>query len=128
MGRADLERFRAILLNMLAETGTRVALDAANSLSESRETLADPADRASQETDLDFTLIMRERDRRRVQDIRAALARLDSGEYGVCDECGEDIPFARLRARPMTTLCVECQSRAELGLNGTEERDDRIAA
>lgn len=130
MGRSDIERFRSMLTTMLAETAARGGTESAK-LFETRDALADPADRATQETDLDLTLIMRERDRRRIDDIRAALVRLDSGDYGVCEECGEDIPAARLKARPMTTLCVECQARAEQSPGGRPALDDgesRVAA
>ena len=46
--------------------------------------------------------------------MQEALERLESGEYGVCEECGEDIGIARLKARPVTTLCIECKSNQEI--------------
>ncbi|MGI9590822.1 MAG: TraR/DksA family transcriptional regulator [Myxococcota bacterium] len=51
----------------------------------------------------------------RLQQVRAALSRLDDGEYGACAQCGEPIGFARLRVRPETPFCVSCQGRRESG-------------
>lgn len=73
----------------------------------------DVADRASMEAERNFALLMRERDRHALAAIREALARIDEGEYGICEECEEDIAEARLKAQPMATLCVHCQSRRE---------------
>lgn len=73
----------------------------------------DIADRAAMESERNFALLMRERDRQALAGIREALARIEAGEYGVCEECGEDISEARLVAQPMATLCVHCQSLRE---------------
>lgn len=73
----------------------------------------DLTDRASLEADRNFALLMRERDRKLLTDIAQALTRIEAGEYGVCEECGEDIALARLKARPMATLCVNCQTARE---------------
>ncbi len=114
MGHADLSFFRALL----SRTLEHLTLSSAEGLSElvdERETLPDLADRATQETDRDMSLIMRERDRRLLQEVRQALQRLDNGEYGVCEECGEEIPLPRLKAQPMATLCVGCKQLLEEG-------------
>lgn len=73
----------------------------------------DMVDRASLESGRNFTLLLRERDRQTLASIREALSRIESGEYGICEECGDDIAAARLNAQPMATLCVHCQSRRE---------------
>ncbi|MBI4804401.1 MAG: TraR/DksA C4-type zinc finger protein [Desulfovibrio sp.] len=73
----------------------------------------DIADRASMESDRNFALLMRERDRQTLARIREALSRIESGEYGECEECGDEIAIARLKAQPMAALCVHCQSRRE---------------
>ena len=75
--------------------------------------LPDVADRASMESDRNLSLLLRERDRLVLKEIQQALARMDDGEYGVCEECGEDIDPARLRAQPTATLCQHCKSRLE---------------
>jgi len=82
----------------------------------------DVADRAAMESDRNFALLMRERDRRSLAGIREALARIEAGEYGICEDCGEDIALARLQAQPTATLCVHCQSARE-----EEERIGRVA-
>ena len=76
---------------------------------------ADPADRATAESDRSFTLRIRDRERRLIHKIQEAIRRIDDGLYGICEECGEDIGVARLKARPVTTLCVSCKARQEEG-------------
>ena len=76
---------------------------------------ADPADRASAESDRAFTLRIRDRERRLIRKIQAALQRIDDGTYGLCEDCGEEISIARLKARPVTKLCINCKSRQEEG-------------
>lgn len=92
-------------------------------LRESRETLValqsenenhpDVADRASSETDRAIELRARDRQRKLISKIEAALARLDEGSYGYCEETGEPISLKRLDARPIATLSVEAQERHE---------------
>ncbi|MCX8254644.1 MAG: RNA polymerase-binding protein DksA [Beijerinckiaceae bacterium] len=92
-------------------------------LRESRDTLAalqsenenhpDLADRASSETDRAIELRARDRQRKLISKIEAALARLDDGSYGYCEETGEPISLKRLDARPIATLSVEAQERHE---------------
>lgn len=73
----------------------------------------DPTDRASLETDRSRALRLRDRDRRLMGKIQEALERLETGTFGVCESCGGSISPARLRARPVTTLCIECKREAE---------------
>jgi DnaK suppressor protein len=92
-------------------------------LAESKETLAalqnesenhpDIADRASSETDRAIELRARDRQRKLIAKIEAALARIDDGSYGYCIETGEPISLRRLDARPIATLSVEAQERHE---------------
>ena len=92
-------------------------------LRESRETLAalqtenenhaDIADRASSETDRAIELRARDRQRKLISKIDAALARIDEGTYGFCEETGEPISLKRLAARPIATLSIEAQERHE---------------
>jgi DnaK suppressor protein len=92
-------------------------------LKEAKETLAhlqaesenhpDLADRASSETDRAIELRARDRQRKLIAKIDAALARLDDGTYGYCEETGEPISLKRLEARPIATLSVEAQERHE---------------
>ena len=92
-------------------------------LAESRETLAalqhesenhpDIADRASSETDRAIELRARDRHRKLISKIEAALARIEDGSYGYCVETGDPISLRRLDARPIATLSVEAQERHE---------------
>ena len=74
---------------------------------------SDLIDRASSETDREIELRARERQRKLISKIDAALARLDDGTYGFCEETGEPIALRRLEARPIATLSVEAQERHE---------------
>lgn len=82
-------------------------------LTDGFQAFADTVDVASQETDRKILLALRERDRQRAKDIRRALRQMEQGSYGICDECGEPIATARLRAFPTTTLCVHCKEALE---------------
>jgi DnaK suppressor protein len=74
---------------------------------------ADDADRATSETDRALELRTRDRQRKLIGKIEAALRRIDEGEYGYCEETGEPIGLARLDARPIATLSLESQERHE---------------
>ena len=82
---------------------------------------SDKMDRASFVSDIDFALRIRDREAKLTRKIRDALERLEDGTFGICEECGEEIPLKRLMARPVTTLCVECKKERE-----AEERTRRI--
>ena len=83
---------------------------------------ADLTDRASSETDWGIELRTRDRQRKLISKIDAALRRIDSGEYGFCEVTGEPISLARLEARPIATMTVEAQERHER--NERVSRDD----
>lgn len=94
-----------------------------NLLSEADKTLSDmtdhndhypdPTDRASAESDRNFELRIRDRERKLMTKIKSALLRIDGEEYGICDECGDNISMERLEARPVTTLCIACKTMQE---------------
>jgi DnaK suppressor protein len=73
----------------------------------------DLVDRASYEVDRAIELLARDRQRKLIAKINAALKRLDNGEYGYCEETGDPIALRRLDARPIATLSVEAQERHE---------------
>jgi DnaK suppressor protein len=83
-------------------------------LREDTSIVPDPADRATIEEEHALELRTRDRERKLLKKIAQALARLDSGDYGYCDETGEPIGLARLLARPTATLSLEAQQRREL--------------
>jgi DnaK suppressor protein len=82
-------------------------------LTEDSAQLADIADRATFETDRALELRARDRQRKLISKIDAALARIDDGSYGYCEETGEPISLKRLDARPIATLSIEAQERHE---------------
>ena len=82
-------------------------------LQEENHALADVADRASNETDRSLELRTRDRQRKLIAKIDAALIRLEQGTYGYCEETGEPISLRRLDARPIATLSIEAQERHE---------------
>ena len=73
----------------------------------------DPTDRASAESDRSFELRIRDRERKLLSKIKAAIERIDNNDFGICDSCGDDISPERLEARPVTTLCIECKTKQE---------------
>ena len=85
----------------------------------------DPNDRATQESEFGLELRTRDRERKLLRKIESALARIDDGSYGWCDETGEEIGLKRLEARPVATLCLEAQERRELAERQFRDRDDR---
>ena len=78
-----------------------------------KENFPDPTDRAAMESDRNFLLRIRDRERKLINKIQQAIARIDDETYGTCESCGEEIGEQRLRARPVTTLCVDCKKRQE---------------
>ncbi len=76
--------------------------------------VGDEAERASRETENSLELRTRDRYRKLLGKIDQALARVDDGTYGYCEETGEEIGLARLEARPIATLCLDAQERWEL--------------
>jgi DnaK suppressor protein len=73
----------------------------------------DSADFASSQYALEFMMKIQDRNRYVTKQIRAALNRIKNGEFGICEECGDDIGMGRLKAQPMTTLCVDCMRDME---------------
>ena len=116
MDHNDLEYFRNLLAKMLEEAKQK-GDSTLEEMTDSNEIFADPADRASAESDRAFTLRIRDRERRLIRKIQAAIQRLDDGVYGICEECGEEISIPRLKERPVTKLCINCKSRQEEGEN-----------
>jgi DnaK suppressor protein len=74
---------------------------------------ADEIDTAASESGLAFIGRLRERERDLLQKTEAALQRIQSGTFGTCLSCGEPIGMARLRARPVATLCIDCKNEQE---------------
>ena len=108
----DVEFFRQLLNDILQDI-LKKGEETIEDMTDTVEVYADPADRATAESDRAFTLRLRDRERKLIKKIQQALTRIEEGEFGVCVECGDDIGIARLKARPMTTLCINCKSKQE---------------
>lgn len=112
MDKPKLEEFRQILHEQMEQL-LRDAERTVTEMNDEKTNFPDPTDRASLESDRNFELRIRDRERKLINKIREALDRLEEGEFGVCESCGEEIGEARLRARPVTTLCIECKTEQE---------------
>ena len=111
----DLDR-RQFFRNLLQQNIVELSGDQLKTLVElttTDEHLSDIADQASTEIDRNFELRIRDRERRLIEKMREAIQRIDDGSYGICDDCGEEISENRLIARPVTTLCIHCKTKAE---------------
>ena len=118
MNERQLEYFKQKLL-MWKEDILRESRETLSHLQKETENHPDLADRASSETDRALELRARDRQRKLIAKIHAALSRIDEGTYGYCEETGEPISLRRLEARPIATLSLEAQER--------HERNERIS-
>ncbi len=107
------EYFRQKLIEWRTELLRESSQTIQNTLQGTELQKPDLTDRASEETDHALELRTRDRERKLISKINKALARIDEGEYGYCEETGEPINVARLDARPIATLSLEAQERHE---------------
>lgn len=112
MDAQKLDFFRK-LLNERLEALLNDAARTMTNMTDEEESFPDPTDRASVESDRNFVLRIRDRERKLISKIREALDRIEKGTYGICEECGEEISEQRLLARPVTTLCIDCKTSQE---------------
>ena len=112
MEEKDLEFFRNLLIQWMDEL-LNFADETVVGLSDSQEILADPVDRATVESDRIWTLRIRDRESKLITKIRQSLEDIENGEYGICEDCGEDISIERLKARPVTSFCIRCKTKRE---------------
>jgi DnaK suppressor protein len=112
MNERQKEYFRRKLLAWKDEI-LRESRSTLSNLQEDIGALPDLADRASTETDRALELRARDRQRKLISKIEAAIRRIEEDEYGYCEETGEPISLARLDARPVATLSLEAQDRHE---------------
>ena len=104
--RRELEQQRKTLLN---EAGVMIG----QGLMIGSENLPDLGDQATAVADQNFMLRLKEREQKLLKKIDEALDRITQGTFGVCESCGGEISFKRLKARPVTTLCIECKTKQE---------------
>ena len=124
MNEQQREYFRQRLL-MWREDILRGSNETLRQLKEEDNRVADMSDWASFETERNFQLRSRDRERKLLSKIDEALRRIEDGSYGFCEETGEEIGLKRLEARPVATLCLEAQERREMAERQFRDRDDR---
>jgi DnaK suppressor protein len=78
-----------------------------------KDVCSDFLDRACMESDADFSFRLKERESRLMKKIKAALEKLEDGDFGMCEECGKEISEERLKVRPMAVLCIKCKKKQE---------------
>jgi DnaK suppressor protein len=106
------EEFRQLLEDQLAGLLIK-AKETVNTLLVEEGNSADPLDRATLDSGRDYNLRFRERESRLIRKIKTAMEKMDEGVYGICESCGDDIPLGRLRARPVTSYCIQCKTKME---------------
>lgn len=124
MSDAQLEHFRKILLAWKAELMGEVERTV-HHMRDDASNFPDPSDRATQESEFGLELRTRDRERKLLKKINAALERINDGSYGYCEETGEEIGLQRLEARPVATLSVEAQQHRELAERQYRDRTTR---
>ncbi len=104
--RKDLEKQRTTLLS---EAGVIIG----SGINPNQENLSDVGDQATAVADQNFLLRLKEREQKLLKKIDEALERIANGTFGICESCGGEIGFKRLKARPVTTLCIDCKTQQE---------------
>lgn len=102
----ELEKQKAALL---AEAGEIIS----SGLNPGTENIPDLSDQASAEIDQNFIIRLKEREQKLLKKIDEALDRIIDGTFGICETCGGEISLQRLKARPVTTLCISCKTEQE---------------
>ena len=108
----QLEFFKDLLLRQMRQLLNQ-ADHTVISLLDLEGNAPDPLDRATLESERDYTLRIRDRESRLIKKIRQSLEDIDNGTYGICQMCGEDISVARLEARPVARHCIDCKNKME---------------
>jgi DnaK suppressor protein len=121
MDQEKLLFFKGLLegrLHVLLEEAGRIASDMRQ---DTNGDFPDPTDRASLESDRNFLLRIKDRERKLIMKVKEALDRIDNGTFGICESCGRPISEKRLEARPVTTQCIDCKTEDE-----KKERSERM--
>jgi RNA polymerase-binding transcription factor len=112
MKKKDVEYFKKLLAKRLGDLLNQ-ADSTVSGMIDPKENFPDPTDRASLEADRNFMLRIRDRENKLIKKIKKALDRIETGTFGICESCGEDISIERLKARPVTTQCIDCKTKEE---------------
>lgn len=109
----ELKRFRGILEQRRTQLMELVEATREQGIGFAREDLPDEVDLATTESGRAMNLMLRDRERVLLRKIDKALAKIDAGEYGLCENCGDPIEVKRLEARPVTDMCILCKEEQE---------------
>jgi DnaK suppressor protein len=109
----DQERFKALLQEQRVELLDKARKTLEQDMALDVNELPDDMDFATSQSDQGMILRLRGREKTLLKKIDGALKRLEAGEFGICDECGDEIAMKRLEARPVTSLCIECKTEQE---------------
>jgi DnaK suppressor protein len=112
MKKKDLDYFRDLLTKRLQDLLSQ-ADHTVSGMTAPKENFPDPTDRAALESDRNFMLRIRDRESKLIKKIKKALGRIDNNTFGICEKCGEEISIKRLKARPVTTQCIDCKTKEE---------------
>ena len=112
MDEKDIQFFEDLLRQRLEELLNH-ADDTVSGMTAPKEKFPDPTDRASLESDRNFMLRIRDREHKLIKKVKKALDRIEKKTFGICEKCGDDISIKRLKARPVTTQCIECKTKEE---------------
>jgi DnaK suppressor protein len=112
MNEKDIKYFETLLRDRLEELLTH-ADDTVSGMTAPKENFPDPTDRATLESDRNFMLRIRDREHKLIKKVKKALERIENKTFGICEKCGDDISMERLKARPVTTQCIECKTKEE---------------
>ena len=123
-----MNEMKAILLKMKEETLLEINKSVrSGSDMPSGEPSGDIYDQASSERDRELELLLGDREREKLHNIDEALLKISEGEYGICEECEEDIPIGRLKVMPFARYCVKCKSDIEKQQAQTKRfEEDRV--
>jgi len=119
LNKKKLTDYKKLLQQRLSELLSEADRTVKNISETEADTSSDPTDQAVQELDRNRLLRFKDRERKLIRKIEKAINRIDEGTYGNCEACTSPISEARLKARPMTTLCIDCATELE----GEKERN-----
>ena len=112
MDEQELSQFKKQLESMKVDINSDVEKTLTEMTSQTGN-IPDPNDRATMESDRSFELRIRGRERKLMEMVDEALARIEDGTYGICAGCGEEIAVKRLQARPVAKFCIDCKTKQE---------------
>ncbi|TNF47577.1 TraR/DksA family transcriptional regulator [bacterium] len=113
MTKKKLEHYKNILLERRMELNSDLQRQSEKDVNQDRSDAKDTIDQADSSVTADLNLTRREMITQQIKEIDEALEIISRGEYGICENCGEDIPEERLKVRPNAIYCIQCKDEIE---------------